>query len=263
MLNRSITGKRRYNELVSTSQLYRAPNKRKYNKSNNPIEIIQIENKEIPKPEDEDDADDDKNAKLKGLNLFGSGDETVYIKDNHIYFRDDVTSESINKLVRIIDDYNDKVKKNKKHMIHFDESKLVPKELYIHISSFGGSLFDCMIGYDSIKNSEIGINTVVEGFSASCGSLLSVAGKKRYMTKNSVILVHQLSSSSHGKFQELEDDYFNSKEFMERIINIYYDNCKNKMTKKEIKEYLKHDRWWNVDEAIKKGLVDEIYTGEK
>jgi len=263
MLDKSIIGKRKYGDLVSTSQLYRVPNKRKYNKLNNPIEIIQIENKEVPKSEDGDDADDDKNAKLKGLNLFGNNSETIFIKDNHIYFRDDVTDESINKLVKLIDDYNDKVKKNKKHMIHFDESKLEPKPLYLHISSYGGSIHQCMIAYDAIKNSAVDIHTIIDSYAASCGSILSVAGKKRYMTASSLILIHQLSTVLYGTYREIEDDYLNTKQSMEKIINIYLTNCKGKMKRKEIVDALGHDIWWNAEDAIKKGLVDEIYTGEK
>lgn len=50
---------------------------------------------------------------------------------------------------------------------------------------------------------------------------MSIVDKKRFITKSSLMLVHQLSSIHVGKMQELEDDMKNSMMFMEHIKELY------------------------------------------
>ena len=192
-------------------------------------------------------------------NMFGGPDDDtdVYIENNHIYFKTDVDENSINKLCTLIRKY---ISSTESITSHLYVESVVLKPLYIHITSYGGSLYQSLIAYDYIKNSPIAIHTIIEGYAASGGTIISVAGKKRYITQNSVMLIHQLSTRMSGKYEELVDDMDNSKQDMKRIIDIYLSECKGKMTRKQIQEYLKHDKWWNANDAIKKGLCDEIYN---
>ena len=188
--------------------------------------------------------------------LFSHNDDTeVYAESNHIYFKTDVTPDSINKLCTIlrhkISEFNS-LKSN--NLI----DNIQPKPLYLHISSYGGYLHEAFLVYDYIKNSPIPIYTIVEGYAASAGTIISVAGVKRYITPTSVMLIHQLTTGMYGKYQELDEEIQNSKQDMSRIYDLYNRECKGKMTKKQIIDELKHDKWWNADKCIKKGLCDEI-----
>ena len=78
-----------------------------------------------------------------------------------------------------------------------------------------------MAAVDCIRNSKIPIYTIIEGRAASAATFMSIAGKKRYITENSVLLIHQLSSGMWGKMSELEDELENNKFFMEKIYSIY------------------------------------------
>jgi ATP-dependent protease ClpP protease subunit len=102
------------------------------------------------------------------------------------------------------------------------------------------------------------IYTVIEGAVASAGTLISVFGAKRYMRPNAHMLIHQLSSSCWGKMQEIEDEYANLKQLMVKIRSIYAE--RTTIPKKQLRRMLKHDLWFNVDECIENGLVDEIWT---
>ena len=189
--------------------------------------------------------------------------DSVTVIDHHIYFVGQVDEKSISKLVRTIQalnkEYKDSVedkpadpKKNSNYIC-----KIEPKPLYLHITSYGGSLLAVMSAIDSIKKSEIPIYTIVDGYAASAGTLLSVCGKKKYMTKNSYMLIHQLSSGVFGQMQRIEDNYLNCKSFMERIKKIYLEHTK--LTEELLNSQLKHDSWWDSDTCLKYGLVDEIY----
>jgi ATP-dependent protease ClpP protease subunit len=189
--------------------------------------------------------------------MFGNDDTDVYAEDNHIYFKTDVDVDSINKLCKLIREYQSKLYSLKTNV---KIGKLEPAPLFIHITSYGGDLYQGFLGYDYIKSSPLVIHTVVEGYAASAGTLLSIAGKMRYITPTSIMLIHQLSTGMHGKFSEIEDDYQNSKQDMTRICDLYYNSCLKKMTKTEIREHLKHDKWFDAKKCIKLGLCDEIYS---
>ena len=180
----------------------------------------------------------------------------VYDIDNHIFFRTDVTDESIDMLGRII------TMKNKEFDIlqkNCPQATIIPNPIYLHITTCGGSLYAGFMAVDMIERSKIPINTVVEGYVASAGSLMSVVGKKRYMAPNAVMLIHQLSSSAKGKYDELEDDHYNNTILMKRLKEIYISHSKDKLGKKKLAEFLKHDKDWFFEQCFEHGLVDELY----
>lgn len=130
--------------------------------------------------------------------------------------------------------------------------------IYLHINSFGGSVFDAMTAIDVIQNSKVPVYTIIEGATASAGTLMSVVGKKRFMRPNAYMLIHQLSSGCWGKMAEIEDEFKNLQSLMLHIKNIYKENAK--IPKKELSDILKHDLWWDKDTCIQYGLVDEVWA---
>jgi ATP-dependent protease ClpP protease subunit len=206
----------------------------------------------------DDDNDTFVNRKHNSFfDLFNSQDDDVYIEENHIYFKTDVNMKSIDKLCKLIREYKHKFSDFKNRNSVYD---LCAKPLYIHITTYGGDLYASVMCYDIIKNSSIPIYTIAEGYTASAGTIMCIAGHKRYITQNSVYLIHQLRTGMNGKFEELVEELDNSKKDMNRIINLYFDACKGKLTKMQIKQQLKKDKWFNAKECIKYGLVDEIYN---
>tara|TARA_B110000208_G_scaffold192028_1_gene261927 strand:+ start:3778 stop:4443 length:666 start_codon:yes stop_codon:yes gene_type:complete len=185
-----------------------------------------------------------------------SEDEKTDVKmvDNHIWFNADVTNESIQRLIYEIHIKNIALQKIKNKFTNFD---ITPKPIFLHINSYGGDLFESMAGIDAILNSEIPIHTIIEGTAASAATLLSIVGKKRYITKHSYMLIHQLSSSMWGTMAELEDDHTNNQALMDRLYKLYMEY--SNLTKSKLKKLLKKDIWWDAEKCIEVGLVDGIY----
>lgn len=182
----------------------------------------------------------------------------VYCKDNNIYFRDDVKQESIDELISIIDqinyNYNNALIKAN-NVYHIE-----PKPYNLWIMSYGGSLFQGFRAYDAIKRSFVKINTIVDGYAASAASIMSIAGNVRYITPNSFMLIHQLSSTTSGKYYEIKDDVRNFEEFMNKSYKLYELNTN--LSRSKIEELLKSDIWFNSDLCLEYGLIDELYTSE-
>jgi ATP-dependent Clp protease protease subunit len=204
--------------------------------------------KYISKKKKQVDQDLDPLEKLKSL--MGGGDAPDKEK-NHIYFYTDVDQYSCLDLNRKINDLN---KELLKYAIEFD---CPPPNIYLHINSNGGCLLSAFSTVDTILNSRVPIISIVEGCAASAATIISIACNKRFMTQNSFMLIHQLSTGVSGKYEEIKDDFMNDTKFMEQLYNLYKENTT--MSNKKIKEVLKHDIWWDYKECLENGLVDGLW----
>lgn len=193
--------------------------------------------------DENDDADDDDDTSGKNIKR----------KNNHIYFYSEVTRETIFELIMHIKDAEEE------NLITALKLHLDTIPIFLHINSKGGSVFDAFNAIDVIQSCRMPIHTIVEGATASAGTLMSVVGEKRYMTKNAFMLIHQLSSVCWGKMSEIEDEFENLQELTEKIKEIYSENTK--IPKKELSKLLQHDLWLNSSKSLKYGLVDELWMG--
>ena len=81
------------------------------------------------------------------------------------------------------------------------------------------------------------------------------------MTPHSHLLIHQLRTGMFGTYEELVDEKNNCNQFMSRLVKLYQENSKGKLSKTKIKEILKRDIFWDTKTAITNGLVDEVWNG--
>jgi ATP-dependent protease ClpP protease subunit len=164
--------------------------------------------------------------------------------------------------IESIDEKTTDTKLNKNTSNNFDDDnvnyifKIEPKPIKLYITSHGGSIYQVFSVIDTIKQITIPVHTIVKGIAASAGTLLSLAGSKRFITKNSYMLIHELRSGSWGKYSFLKDNYDNCTNLMEHIKNYYIENTK--LTKEDLDIQLVKDLTWNATTCLEKGLVDEI-----
>lgn len=170
---------------------------------------------------------------------------------NKIYFYSDVNIESIYSLNRNIDELTKQLK-----IIQFIYSLPQPPRIELHICSNGGDIFACMATVDKIISNSIPIDTYCEGVTASAATLISSVGSKRYITKSSCMLVHQVSSGLWGNYMEFKDEIKNLELLMNLIKSVYLK--KTKFSPEELDDVLSHDLFMDSKECLKRGLVDAI-----
>ena len=173
-------------------------------------------------------------------------------ENNEIYFFTDVTQESCHDLCRKINEMN---KELLKFSIQYNSA---PPNIYLYINSLGGDLLSAFGVVDTIKNSRIPIVSIIHGQAASAATIISMSCHKRYITRHSFMLIHQLSTGCEGKYEELYENFKNDTLFMDTLYDLYSEHTT--MKKADIKEALKHDLWWGAKECIEKGLVDDIWS---
>lgn len=173
------------------------------------------------------------------------------ISGNRLYFYSDVTRDSIYALNRQIDELTKHLK-----FVQFCYNLPKPPPIELMISSEGGEVFSALSTVDKIINNPVPIHTHCEGIVASAATFISVVGKKRTISKNACMLVHQVSSGLWGNYQQFKDEMQNLDLIMEIIKDIYLKYTK--FEKENLEEVLKHDLYLKPDECLKNGLVDSV-----
>ncbi len=170
---------------------------------------------------------------------------------NRIYFYSDVNKESILNLNRQIDDLTRQMK-----MIQFGFNLPNPPRIELHICSDGGDIFAGMAAVDKIVDNPIPVDTYCEGMVASAATLLSSVGDRRYISKSSCMLIHQVSSGLWGNYMQFKDELKNLELLMSLIKSVYLKKTKFKLV--ELDELLSHDLCMGAKQCLEYGLVDEI-----
>ena len=179
-----------------------------------------------------------------------SAEKHIAVHENKIYYYAGVNRDSAVELNKKIGELESK------SLTLGNNLDIDPPVLKVLINSGGGSITAGISSMDTILRCKVPVHTYVDGFCASAATFLSVVGKKRYMSRNSYMLIHQLSSSLWGKYSEIEDEKKNLDLMMETIKNVYEEYTKVPM--KKLDEILKHDLLWDAKTCLKYGLVDEI-----
>lgn len=191
---------------------------------------------------------------------------------NEIHFNSVIGQTSITKLITELLNLQSKLLKKKKKLLEKlkdaddDDSATVElnvsvKPIQLFITSSGGSLFQVFSVMDTITSMQVPVHTICKGYVASAGTLLALAGTRRFMTVNSFMLIHELRSGTWGKYSNMVESVENSKMLMEHIKSIYLK--KTKMSQIELDEQLKKDELWDVQTCIKFGLVEDKWDNNK
>lgn len=170
-------------------------------------------------------------------------------KLTHIYFTSEVNDKSVEEFLNKI---------NKAKMPTYDNKKLVePKPIIIHISSPGGELIAGLRLLSIFSDTKVPICTIVDNFSASSATLISINSPYRLVTDYSLTLIHQYSGTFKGKREHFLNSIKIDDETAYLELKKMYLN-KTKLKKKELLDLLKHDIWLDATFCIKKGLADRI-----
>ena len=179
-----------------------------------------------------------------------NSEKHISVQDNKIYFYSGVNRNACVELNKKIGELESKSLTLSKTL------GILPPSIKVFINSGGGSIVSGIASMDTMLRCKVPVETYVDGFSASAATFLTVVGKKRYMSRNSYMLVHQLSSNFWGTYANFEDEKKNLDLMMTTIKNVYKEYTKLPM--KKLDEILKHDLMWDAQTCLDYGMIDEI-----
>jgi ATP-dependent Clp protease, protease subunit len=136
------------------------------------------------------------------------------------------------------------------------------KDITMHIDSPGGSVKSGLSMVDVMNYVQSDIATVNTGMAASMGSVLLSSGTKgkRSSLLYSKVMTHQVSHGTQGNVQDTRINQLEAEKYNYILFKILGENCGKSY--KEVIEWSRRDRWYNSEEALKFGLIDEVIGHE-
>jgi ATP-dependent Clp protease protease subunit len=126
----------------------------------------------------------------------------------------------------------------------------------LHINSYGGDAYGMLGTIDVIRLSNIPIKGIAKGQVMSAGALILIGCHKRVMTKNSIMMVHDLNTFLGGTYKDITSEYDHIMT-IQKIVYEYLEKNSNK-DKKWWETKLQRNLYLTAQEAMDLGLIDEI-----
>lgn len=166
------------------------------------------------------------------------------LKDRIVFLGSDVNEHTANLIVAqllFLDNEND-------------------KDISFYINSPGGSVYDALAIYDTMKYLRSDIQTVGIGVQASAAAFLLSSGTKgkRFMLPHATVMIHQPSSGTRGKVTDQEIDLRESLRVKRLLEEIMAKNTGK--TVKKIHQDMERDLWLTAEAANDYGIVDDIIS---
>jgi ATP-dependent protease ClpP protease subunit len=98
----------------------------------------------------------------------------------------------------------------------------------ILIDSYGGSVYGCLNMIGIIEASSKPVHTIVIGKAMSAGATLFAMGQNRYMAENATLMLHDVSSFTFGKIEEMKSDAQEADRLNKLIFKKLANNCGHK-----------------------------------
>lgn len=133
----------------------------------------------------------------------------------------------------------------------------------VHINSGGGDLYAGLAIYNRLKALKGHVTTINDGLAASAASLIFQAGNTRKMNAGSNLMAHGVGGFLFGLYmvEDLEELVTQFKAHNKAIVNVYAEAMG--VSYNEAKSLIKSETWMTGQEAIDKGLADELIEEEE
>src|SRR5689334_22277504 len=144
-------------------------------------------------------------------------------------------------------------------LLHLESSD-PEKDISLYINSPGGSIYAGLAIYDTMQFIKPEVQTICCGIAMSMGSLLLTGGApgKRMSLPNSRILIHQPSGGFEGQSTDIEIHAREIIKTRKRIDEIYA--LHTGQTVEQVHTDMERDRFFNPDQAVEYGLIDQVIS---
>lgn len=134
------------------------------------------------------------------------------------------------------------------------------QEIKLYLNTPGGSVLNGLGIVDVMNYISNDVATVNVGMCASMGSVLLSAGTKgkRSSLIHSKVMTHMVSHGSQGNVQDTRINQMEAEKYNFLLFKRLAENCGK--TFEEMLESSRRDKWFNSQESLEFGLIDEVIT---
>jgi len=158
-----------------------------------------------------------------------------FFESRILFFNDDVENKSVFEL--------------KKQLIYLDS--MSHDDIYLVISSGGGSVYDFLALQGVIKSLKSKLVTIGNGYCFSAAALLLLLGDERYCYDNTRVMFHEIISTMDGSYSDINKDYKETHYLQQQMISL----IKRKTNIENVKDWLSRDRYLSKKECYDCGII--------
>lgn len=126
----------------------------------------------------------------------------------------------------------------------------------IRINSAGGSVFDGMAIYNTLRNRAGDVRIHVDGLAASIASVIAMAGNEIVMEPGSMMMVHNPWNITIGD----ADDHRQSAELLDKVRDSLMSAYERRtgLSRAELVTLMEQETWMSAEEAVAFGFADRV-----
>ena len=130
------------------------------------------------------------------------------------------------------------------------------KPIYLELSSPGGWVSYGLAILDTIEAIEAPVYTIINGEVCSMAAMISIIGKKRFVTKNSVWMQHSTSDLIGDYLTHIKDRTSFLIKMEKRMTDILRKHTK--LNARQLNQIKNGELWLFSDEILRYGIADKI-----
>jgi ATP-dependent Clp endopeptidase proteolytic subunit ClpP len=144
----------------------------------------------------------------------------------------------------------------------FNEAVKLYSKINLRINSPGGEVGEGFAIYNLIESAGVDVDVYIDGIAASMATVLMLTGKKVYVAKNALIMIHSPSNIVLGNSKDMEEMAKYLQKLEAQFSDLYAGRTGK--DKKWIADNWMDgkDHWFTAEEAVEAGLAHEIFNSK-
>ena len=139
-------------------------------------------------------------------------------------------------------------------------NNIVKPVFYLHINTFGGSVYDGLGIYNIIRNlaEKYKVIAYCRGYIMSMGIPIILAATERYSYPDTTFMIHEIATFDWGKLTQIKEDIEETERLGKITSNIITNNTS--ITQDMLDDWFAHkkDVFFNAQQALEYKLIDKI-----
>jgi len=134
------------------------------------------------------------------------------------------------------------------------------KTINVFINSGGGGVFPGLAIHNILKRSQATVVGFVDGIAASIASVILQGCKKRVVTKDSLVMIHNPAAAVWGDAEDMRKAADALDKCKDSIVSTYKERVDT--SEEEIRSMMDAETWMTGEEAVAFGFADVLEEGK-
>ena len=141
-----------------------------------------------------------------------------------------------------------------------DVNAISAKTIHLRINSPGGSVFDGMAIYNTLKQHKARVITHIDGLAGSISSIIAMAGDEIVAGEGAYLMIHEPWSVVIGSAADLRAEAELLDKIGGTIADIYTQ--RSGKSREEVLDLMGAETWFTGPEALENGFIDRLEASE-